>query len=257
MHSPETVAFEIKNPLAKKRHGYKPSLITIWHHDPEKDGTDDSCGWFMRDRHLPKGVIEKVASEFESEWDSSHKGENGFIYNCGWFNKHGENVLSVRGIVLDMYIYAAKIVLNPNDKISPGKMWKKAWRFVNKNYAEIMYFAENNRDSMRDNIVRKFEIGCNVEYTKEKRTEMINHCASIIACDVARRNRPWYKAPRWHIWHWKIQFHPIQNFKRRYLLKCSVCGKRGFKSSPMSDWNGTKRWHQECDNSRKTISKNE
>lgn len=252
MHDPKSVAFEIKNPFFKKdKYGYKPSVITIWHNDPCTDSTDDSCGSFIRERHVPKKIIEDVVKEFESEWDITFKGEgeNGFIYNRGWFNPEGENIVSVRGIVLNMYIYAAKIALNPDGKIGPGKMWDKAFKFINDNYAQIMYFAENNRDSMRDNIVRTFQIGCNVAYTKSKRQEMIHECASIIVCDILRRTRPWYKHPRWHIKHWSFQVHPIQNLKRRYWDKCCKCGKREFKESAMSDWYGTSLWHQKCDGS--------
>lgn len=254
MHSPETLAHTINLPFYKDKWGHKKPIISIWHHDPEKDGTDDSCGWFMRDRHMPAGVIDKIEKEFESEWDRTYKGENGHVYNCGWFNPEGENILSVRAIVLNMYIYAAKIVFDTTGKSDPGKMWKKAWKFVNKNYAEIMYFAENNRDSMRDAIVRKFEIGCKEPYTEKSRKYMIRHCASIIACDIARKTRPWYKHPRWHIHHWSLQIHPLQNLKRRWWDKCCICGKRGFKGAAMSDWNGTKRWHQECDNTSKPVA---
>lgn len=44
-----TVAFEIRSPIKRKSehfpNGYRNSLITIWHVDPEADGSDDSCGW--------------------------------------------------------------------------------------------------------------------------------------------------------------------------------------------------------------------
>lgn len=251
MHDPKSVAFEIYLGGKKTRKGkYKSPIITIWHNDPETDGTDDSCGWFIRLRHADKEIYEKIVREFESEWDNTFKGENGFVYNTGWFNPEGENILSVQGIVFNMYLYAVKIVLDHKGQ-NPEKGWDKAWKFMNKHRAQITYFAENNRDSMRDVIVRKFEIGCNVRYTPEKRKEWIRECANIVYTDVLRKLRPWYKHPRWHIHHWSIQFHPIQRLKRRYWDKCCVCGKRGFKSSPISSWGGGKIWHQECDKSAK------
>ncbi len=252
MHSPETVAFEIYLGPKKKKNGeYRSAIITIWHHDPCTDGSDDSCGWFIRLRHADKNVHEKIVKEFEYEWDRTFKGENGHVYNCGWFNPEGENVLSVQAIVFNMYLYASKIVFNPYDKIDPCKAWDKAWKFMNKFHAQITYFAENNRDSMRDNIVRKFEIGCNEEYTPKKRTEMIRHCAEIIYTDILRKQRKWYQHPKWHFWHWNIKFHPFRILKRRFWDKCSKCGKRGFKGAAMSDWNGTTLWHQECDQTAK------
>lgn len=247
MHDPKTVAHEIYLGKKQKKNGhYRNAFITIWHNDPQKDGTDDSCGWFIRERHFDKSIVDKVAKEFESEWDNTFTSESKHTYNTGWFNPEGENILSVRGIVLNMYIYAAKICLNPNDKHSPTKMWKKAYEFVKKNYVEIMYFAENNRDSIRDTIVRKFQIGCNLEYTSEKRKEMIRECASIICADIIRRNRKWYQHPKWHIHHWSIQFHPWQRLKRRYWDKCSKCGKRGFKGIAYGNWSGDEIWHEEC-----------
>lgn len=248
MHDPMTVAFEIKNPFVNKnKYGYRPSLITIWHCDPEKDGTDDSCGWFIRSRHLPVGLFDKVVKEFESEWDKTWTSDDSnYTYYQGWFNPEGENILSVRGIVLNMYVYAAKICLNPDGK-NPTKAWNKTWGFLNKHYVEIMYFAENNRDSIFDTITRKFQIGTNTPYTPRIREEMIRRCAAIITTDIMRKVRPWWKHPRWHINHWRIQFHPIQKLKRRYWDKCCICGKRGFKGAAMANWDGDKIWHPECD----------
>jgi hypothetical protein len=49
MHDPMTVVYWIKNPFARPdKHGWRPTLITIWHVDPETDGSDDSCDWFGR-----------------------------------------------------------------------------------------------------------------------------------------------------------------------------------------------------------------
>lgn len=244
MHSPETVAFEIYLGRKKKSNGnYRLPLITIWHNDPEKDGTDDSCGWFIRSRHVREGIIDKVAKEFEFEWDRTFKGESGHEYNCGWFNPQGENILSVGAIVLNMYLRAYKIILNPDNQIDPSKMWNHAYKFLNKNLSQIILFAENNTDSMRDSIVRKYEIGCNEAYTLERRLAWIKNCASIVVCDIMRKVRPWYKHPRWHINHWSIRFHPLQKIKRRLWDKCCICGKRGFKESAMSDWYGKTIWH--------------
>lgn len=198
MHNNKTLAFEIYLGSKKKKNGqYKNPLICIWHNDPEKDGTDDSCGWHIRARHMDATLIQRTIKEFESEWDNLFKGENGHIYNSGWFNPKGINVLSVRGIVLNMYIYAAKVVLNPKGKYSPKKMWQTAFNFVQKHYVKIMYFSENNRDSIYDVITRKFEVGNNVEYTEKSRKEMIESCARIVCTDIANLNRKWYQHPRW------------------------------------------------------------
>lgn len=58
---------------------------------------------------------------------------------------------------------------------------------------------------------------------------------------ILREQRYWWEHPRWHFWHWELQIHPAQTFKRWAFSKCCKCGK-GFKwgYSPMStSWNST------------------
>lgn len=69
--------------------------------------------------------------------------------------------------------------------------------------------------------------------------------------------RPWWRHPRWHVWHWQLQCHPLQAFKRWAFSRCGGCGKRfTWGYSPVSaSWHGTgPRWfrgerdvfHREC-----------
>jgi hypothetical protein len=52
--------------------------------------------------------------------------------------------------------------------------------------------------------------------------------------------RPWYRHPRWHIWHWRLQVHPLQAFCRWMWSRCVGCGGRfRWGYSPISDsWGG-------------------
>lgn len=70
MHDPMTVALEIKSPFRGKPSqwwpkGYRSTLVTIWHKDPEKDGSDDSCDWFGWKRPL----YPEEEAIFEAKWD--------------------------------------------------------------------------------------------------------------------------------------------------------------------------------------------
>lgn len=68
----------------------------------------------------------------------------------------------------------------------------------------------------------------------------------------------WRLHPRWHFWHWQIQVHPLQDFKRWAFSRCCRCGKRftwGYAPTTNS-WNSRgPRWfrgepdvyHHECD----------
>jgi hypothetical protein len=79
-----------------------------------------------------------------------------------------------------------------------------------------------------------------------------------ILCGIARSilsdRRPRWKHPRWHIWHWRIQVPLIQSIKRAFFDRCCKCGK-GFRwgESVIGDWNGTRIWHDRCDDSSKTV----
>lgn len=170
MHDPMTVAFTIRSPVGHDSFNgkkYYPALVTIWHHDPERDGSDDSCGWFMRGRHL----------------------------------------------------------------------------------------SQADRDLARDLITNEYD---NIKswFTGRDDEERVSHLIGSFAA-LRRRERPWWRHPRWHVWHWRIQIHPWQTLRRRLLTRCALCGNR-FKwgESPTSiGWNTPRlRWfrgeegcfHSEC-----------
>lgn len=219
MHDPMTVAHEIRWPW-KNKHGHRESIFTIWHVDPESDGTDDSCGWFKRAHHGDLKILEQIKKDFSFEYQY-------------WFNDAGYPQFSVIALTIDMYTKALWVVFKRNRR--------KVNRFMKKYLYEIIRFAENPTDSLHPSITAKYGLA--------EKHEKVNDFASIIYGDIIRKLQPWYKHPRWHIHHWRIQFRPWQNFKLRYWKKCCICGKRGFKSSPIGDWDGTRIWHQECDRS--------
>ena len=79
---------------------------------------------------------------------------------------------------------------------------------------------------------------------------------------VARRfyrPRPWYRHPRWHLWHWKIQWQFGQTLARYLFSRCSKCGGRfSWGESPIGPWSGDgprffrgerNVFHQGCDTS--------
>ncbi len=243
MHDPKTVAFEIYLGAKKKKNGhYRDAFITIWHNDPETDHTDDSCGWFMRSRHGDPEMLKKIRSAIEFNFDRTYVSESdGTLYLVGYFRPiTGKPVMSVHGIVLSMFSDAAWQFFNYNRK--------RHRRWMNDNLYGILNLAENPTDSLKDDVVGTFRD----PDLKWNREEALNNYASIIYGWILRSNRKWWQHPRWHIHHWSIQFHPLQRLKRRYWDKCCMCGKRGFKGSAYSDWDGTRIWHQECDTSAKS-----
>lgn len=240
MHDPMTVAFEIKSPF--KQDGYRKTLVTIWHVDPEKDGTDDSCGWFKRPKHGNKEHYEKIKKEFDYDFDKATKSDDGNkTYYFGQFHPCGEPLYSPTSIALHFFWRAALIHFNSN--------YEKTERFMKHNLYRILAFAENSTDSMLDTIQNKY---------KQDREDRIRSLAAMVYGCILRWDLRWWQHPRWHIHHWKIQVHFITMLKRFLFSRCCKCGK-GFKWGYVvttNAWNSTgplwfrsekNVYHSDCD----------
>jgi hypothetical protein len=243
MHDPKTVAFELRRPWPQnlgrfkdgKRHLYWPALITIWHVDPETDGTDDSCGWSR-----PKLTKEQRS---QLEWLA------GCETRSPWFQREAAKEPSspadaealMRGALLAV---AGQLRL----KLSVEEATELAISFVHEPLNNIRghlcllpgYHTNDQVDT---------------EWWRQKNTEELFF---ILGRVLARRRRRWWQHPRWHIWHWHIQIHPLQAFKRWAFSRCCRCGKRfPWGYSPLSrSWNSVgPRWfksepdvmHFDCD----------
>lgn len=141
MFDPLTVAHEIKYPWRGKKSewfpkGYRATFITIWHRDPCKDGSDNSCDW------------------------------------------HG-----------------SKKPLSPKEKV----LWDAVWHLET---------VLDNRPMYPD-------------HPAHKRFQPVKEAM------YALRVREGFRIhPRWHVWHWRIQIHPLQQFMRWAFVRCEVCRGR-------------------------------
>lgn len=240
MHDPNTVAFEIKYPWRGKPSkffpkGYRSAFITIWHKDPERRGSDDSCGWFKRAHHGDPKVLEKIIKRIDWDWDRTYKSDGtGKVYFTGYFYPEDDGAgmpnMGVTAIALNLFFIAIGEYYQSDGRTN----WNKARSWMQKHLFDIMLFAENPTDSLRDSIVRKWG-------TDTKREDRIRDMASCIYGWILRCERPWWQHPRWHIHHWRIQCHPLLAFKRWAFSKCTTCGK-GFRwneSVWTANWNST------------------
>jgi hypothetical protein len=178
MYDPKIVAFEIRSPFRDEPssffpEGYRRSLVTIWHVDPESDNTDDSCGWTF-----PK----LTTAERE---------------------------------------YCKDLIYNENDNL-------RHW------------FCDGHKPE-------------DPEYPT---LDGMAHQVMQIMRNFKRFQRPWYRHPKWHFWHWEFQIHDLQHLKRWLFTKCKVCGE-SFKwgETGIGSWNDEgPRWfrseeltHMRCD----------
>jgi hypothetical protein len=224
MHDPMTVAHEIYLGNKRKKNGhYRSPLITIWHADPESDGTDDSCGYTrpkLTDTQI--AYTKKIAKDqFDQLYARKAAIAEGKDYAHVCYNQ------DIYGTIYWLWRCFSK-----------GKeVWQYGKPMSNHDLQYVYQLATNpidNFQNYKNNTLEEFETFVRLIYKA--------YCAY---------KRPWYKHPRWHIHHWRIQFHPLQQLKRRYWDKCAICGKRGFKGSAHSDWDGKRLWHSECDQTAK------
>ncbi len=212
MHDPSTRAFEVKLPFTEKKNkqggvlNYGITLFSIWHIDPETDGSDDSCGWFMRERHGKKDVYEKIKKSFKYEIETLCRDENTTTYS----------------FALTLFQRAAYIYF--------GDDWDKAKKWMRKNFYDLFYFSNNPTDSIINALIR-------ATYSERE----IEYFSSIIYGYILRETRPWWKHPKWHIHHWQIQVPLVTKLKRFLFSRCEKCGGRfSWNESPISNsWNST------------------
>lgn len=268
MHNPNILAFEIKYPWyrhrpwpKKFRHrgrekrfiyehrmtdaqrkgtdsywdcGYRDTFISIWHKDPEKDGSDDSCGW-----SYPKLTNRQKDALWNAAWGEGQNPHFLCVEGKEWEGTYTEAVSLYSGLVL----LVARVL---RIEITSDKVHNSAIATIH--HVDCVpatglfcflpgYHTNSQKDSPEDRQEHFYGILCGV------------------ARELLRSNRPWWKHPRWHFWHWRFQIHPWQSFKRAFIDRCYKCG-RGFKwgESCISDWHGTKIWHNHCDDSAKPVT---
>lgn len=187
----------------------------------------------MRSHHGNEATLKKIISDFEFDWDRTyepkeedHDDEDGeFVkktYYRGLFKPNGDPLLSANGIALNLFCIASNHVFGDR---------KKSFRYLRKNLFDIMLFAENPVDSMRDSIMRTFSKGCGEEYTERARKERIESMASMIYAYILRDSRPWYRHPRWHIHHWRLTCRPFWKrwFQQEQTGNAVIEAKTGVK----------------------------
>lgn len=223
MHDPMTVAFDIKSPIRGRRSkfwpkGYRNTLVTIWHVDPQdRRGMvarrmDDTCGWFVppytpeaRDRILTLGRVE-YRTIFGKQHAIAEKADYASV--CYVPSSY------------DAIYWTWRAIKHAEAKADGWKYGKS----LNLKELDCIYDLDANPiDNLRLSVARVNDAETCAEFFL-----MVYNC-------FLRFNRPWYKHPRWHLWHWRIQIHPWQTLRRWLLSRCAVCGKRfTWGYSPMS-----------------------
>lgn len=216
MHDPMTVAFEIKYPWWRKSGfssgRYHDTLLTVWHVDPERDGSDDSCGWSSP--KLTKLEREKIKDVigFDQKYLFDEAGDGRH------FKAKFDNITMCFNIF-------------------PAVAWR-VWRkeIKPRHMPQIMSLATNHIDSF--------------DFRRPLNQYDIDRKAMFIGRAFKRMERKWWQHPRFHFWHWRIQIIPLQKLNRMFFDRCCQCGRGfGWNEAPHGSWGGEKIWHSQCESS--------
>ena len=238
MHDPSTQAFVIpygwRTETFKggtKWRYYKP-LVTIWHEDPEKDGSDDSCGWSRpRLNKIQKDICKNLAGDEARD---------------PWFMaldaKTNPDPVACEALIRGAFRMISLCLKNR------GQLRREVTNDEAEEWASLL--THNSIDNFRASLCFKSGWHSNWYRDTEPNTEeedkwfrersAYDFLAAITGY-ILRERRPWYRHPRWHFWHWRFQVHHLQQFKRWAFSRCCKCGKRftwGYSPTTYS-WHGT------------------
>jgi hypothetical protein len=242
MHDPSTLAFDIKYPW-KSRGDYRESFISIWHVDPEKPDTgnrsDDSCGWFDR---TPGPFADAVNYLLRDQ---------GFMHDV-------KNVIARRDLVQAPFYEGISERPLHYHRLSAADSLAVVWMIASALEMRRWWNGQNGKTgASRSFWMRRLrrqrpvvEIAANLALNPIDNLSSVEEpeaMVRLIAAALNRHFRPWWRHPRWHVWHWKIQVRPLQKLNRFLFERCASCG-RGYPYgySPIGTWEGDKTFHHEC-----------
>ena len=199
MHDPYSVAHEIRFPWFRTvefgagRMRMWGMFITIWHRDPCRGGGgDDSCGWFAP--RLTERQLSRIDAMAHSEARDL------------WFRKAAskkiESAAEAEALMRGAIVVVARSL---GVRVSMEEATRWACEMVHApfdNYrSSLAYLPGYHGNNVED-----------ADYYW--RTDVSRSLFSGVARWILRERRPWWRHPRWHVHHWRIQVHPWQQVCR-------------------------------------------
>lgn len=219
----------------------KPFIgFDIWHIDAERrtegQRTDDSCGWFDR---RPREYADAVAYLLRDETTLheinliiARKVETLAPYYKGISERQISYPRLPAADCLALCLMVARELETRrwwNGQHGKGGASGSAWRKHFTRRRNVDDLAICLALSPMDNLS-----------TVDSAEEAIR----LIAGALARDFKPWWRHPRWHVHHWRVNFDFPRNL-RRMFQRCDQCGNRlGFGYCPTIV--GSMTYHGEC-----------
>lgn len=217
MHDPHTRAFTIRLPWFRRfgppAHRMRMWAIfaEVWHRDPCTDGSDDSCGY-----SAPRlSEADRALATQMAEWEAEHPfylGQPGAIQNP----KYTFHEVSP-GDALALTLAAVQAI---------------AWRLDRRRLsAALLRRVLSEAVNPDDNFRALFARGCEENLTVPRAAEVFGTLIRF----YRRLARPWWRHPRWHLRHWRVQLPWVRLLRSWLFDRCVWCKKRfGWSESPIS-----------------------
>ncbi len=219
MHDPSTVAFDIKYPWRSSHKskmwpkGYRNTFITIWHVDPEDARgmcgirrRDDTCGWFTPP--YPQKDHDRIAKLAKQQYSHIWEKQNAITKGKDYAR------ICFEPSVYDAIYWAWRAIKYSEN--GPGRwMYGEQRPALTPRELEEIYLLDSNPVN---------NLRMRVAGVKDEET-CVEFFLLLYGIYLHHR-RPWYRHPRWHIHHWRLQVHPWQKLRRWLFSRCAGCGKR-------------------------------
>ena len=206
----------------------------VWHIDPEKRGTgnrtDDSCGWFDR----TPGAYADAATYILKDETFMHdvrlilarREPMPYPFYAGISERHMTGLRLPAGEALALVLMVAS-------ELELRRWWNGQNGKSGAHGSTFVKLFDRKRDVTDQAVSLALHPLDNLSTIEEP-----DRVVRLIAAALNRKLRPWWRHPRWHVHHWKINFDLSRNL-RRMFQPCATCRKPlGFGYSPLHDHDG-------------------
>lgn len=233
-YHPETMVYSFP-PIALDRDGWLKRAFyrlspwigfDIWHIEPERrvEGPrrDDSCGWFDRRPHEYADAVKAILYD-KGEVQAIRNAMDRAVHQPAGFGNGWRRMTPADCLAATLMVAIRLEHLRRWGRQNAGKWFTRDRRQAAERLAYDL--ALNETDNLQT-------------------SEEVESFILSIASALHRRHKPWWRHPRWHVHHWRVNFHLTRNL-RRARERCATCGKKlGFGYCPTQS--GGKLHHGEC-----------
>lgn len=213
----------------------------VWHIDPERRSpgqrTDDSCGWFDRRPGQYADAVAYLLKDqsfmHEVRLAIARREPMPYPFYGGISERHMTGMRLPAGEALALVLMVAM-------QLETRRWWNGQNGKPGAHSSTLLKWFDRERDVTAEAAHLALNPTDNLSHVDDPESAV-----RLIAACLNRSFRPWWKHPRWHVHHWKINFDLTRNLKRMFQ-RCATCRKPlGFGCCP-HDLGDGRLHHGDC-----------